>query len=163
PSATPRTPGTVLIIRFQPAAPSDADRTVGPRRTDARLSTLSPLAGAAGHLGVVCLRREGVRARRCQRQRLGWRHDRPIIKEDAVTSRLNPYLSFPGTARDAMEFYQAVFGGTLNLTTFGEFGNQDAARADKIMHAVLETGNGYTLMAADLTPEMEHAPGNNIT
>ena len=80
-----------------------------------------------------------------------------------MTSRLNPYLSFPGSARDAMQFYQAVFGGTLVVNTFGEFGNQDAAVADKVMHAMLETDSGYTLMASDMPPGMEHSPGNNIT
>jgi PhnB protein len=80
-----------------------------------------------------------------------------------MTSRLNPYLSFPGNAREAVEFYQTVFGGNLNVNTFGEFGNQDAAVADKVMHAMLETDRGYTLMVSDLAPGMEHAPGNNIT
>jgi len=80
-----------------------------------------------------------------------------------VTSRLNPYLSFPGNARDAMEFYQSVFGGSLTVNTFGEFGNQDAAVADKVMHAMLENDRGYTLMASDLAPGMTHAPGTNIT
>jgi PhnB protein len=94
---------------------------------------------------------------------VGWRHDPVVIKEDAVTSRLNPYLSFPGNARDAMEYYQDVFGGTLTVNTFGEFGNQDPAVADKVMHAMLETTGGYTLMASDLAPGMEHTPGNNNT
>jgi PhnB protein len=80
-----------------------------------------------------------------------------------VSSRLNPYLSFPGNARDAMEFYRTVFGGTLAVNTFGEFGNPDAAVADKVMHAMLETDRGYSLMASDLPPGMAHAPGNNIT
>ncbi len=26
-------------------------------------------------------------------------------------SHLNPYISFPGNAREAMEFYERVFGG----------------------------------------------------
>ena len=30
-------------------------------------------------------------------------------------TRLNPYISFRGTARDAMKFYQSVFGGELTL------------------------------------------------
>ena len=33
-------------------------------------------------------------------------------------TRLNPYISFRGTAREAMEFYQSVFGGELTLSTF---------------------------------------------
>ncbi|SDR86301.1 VOC family protein [Actinopolymorpha singaporensis] len=80
-----------------------------------------------------------------------------------MASRLNPYISFPGNAREAMEFYKQVFGGNLTMSTFGEFGTPDAAGADKIMHAMLETDNGFTLMGADNPPGMEHQPGNNIT
>ena len=79
-----------------------------------------------------------------------------------MASRLNPYLSFSDNARQAVEFYQEVFGGTLNVNTFGEFGAQDSPAADKIMHAQLETDRGFTLMAADTPPGMEHNPGNNI-
>ena len=39
-----------------------------------------------------------------------------------MASRLNPYISFAGNARQAMESYKRVFGGTLTLNTFGEFG-----------------------------------------
>ena len=80
-----------------------------------------------------------------------------------MTSRLNPYISFPGSARDAMEFYHGVFGGDLTVSTFGEFGTEDAGLADKVMHAMLLTDNGLTLMASDLAPGMEYTPGNNIT
>ena len=40
---------------------------------------------------------------------------RPDLKEQPVSSRLNPYISFDGDARQAMEFYQEVFGGELHL------------------------------------------------
>jgi PhnB protein len=80
-----------------------------------------------------------------------------------VSSRLNPYIAFSGTAREAMEFYKTVFGGTLALNTFGEFGAPDPALADKIMHAMLETDAGYTIMASDTAPGMEPTPGSTIT
>ena len=80
-----------------------------------------------------------------------------------MASRLNPYISFPGTAREAMEFYQRVLGGSLTLNTFGEFGAQDAPDANNIMHGMLETDRGFTLMGADTPPGMEHQPGNNIS
>jgi PhnB protein len=79
-----------------------------------------------------------------------------------MASRLNPYISFDGTAQQALEFYKDVFGGELRLNTFGEFGGSPAI-ADKIMHGQLETPAGYTLMAADTPPEMEVTPGTNIT
>ena len=80
-----------------------------------------------------------------------------------MASRLNPYISFPGTAREAMEFYRDVFGGSLALSTFGEVGGtSDPADAEKIMHGMLETDSMFTLMGADNPPGTEHSPGNNI-
>jgi PhnB protein len=80
-----------------------------------------------------------------------------------VASRLNPYISFEHDARQAMEFYKDVFGGTLALSTFGEFGQADSPIADKIMHGVLETDSGFTIMGADTPPGMDRNPGDNIT
>ncbi len=78
-----------------------------------------------------------------------------------MASRLNPYISFAGNAREAMEFYKGVFGGSLALNTFGESG-MEGADGDKIMHGMLETDGGFTLMGADTPPGMEHDPGNTI-
>ncbi|HEY1914180.1 MAG TPA: VOC family protein [Streptosporangiaceae bacterium] len=75
-----------------------------------------------------------------------------------MASRLNPYLNFNGTARQALEFYKSVFGGELTLSTFGDMGMADAPDADKIMHGQLETGAGYTIMAADVPGHMEYKP-----
>ena len=80
-----------------------------------------------------------------------------------MASRLNPYLTFNGNAREAMEAYQRIFGGNLTLSTFGEFGAPDPAIADQIMHGQLETDAGYTLMGADNPPGAEFNPGNTIT
>ncbi|BCB74036.1 VOC family protein [Phytohabitans flavus] len=79
-----------------------------------------------------------------------------------MASRLNPYINFDGTARQAMEFYKDVFGGDLVLNTFGQFPDADPASVDKIMHGQLETPNGFTLMASDPPPELGIKPGNNI-
>ncbi len=79
-----------------------------------------------------------------------------------MASRLNPYISFAGDARQAMEFYESVFGGTLTLNTFGEFSPPDSPDADKIMHGMLETDSGFTLMGADAPPGTGHHPGDNI-
>ena len=80
-----------------------------------------------------------------------------------MAARLNPYIGFKDNARQAMEFYQDVFGGDLVLNTFGEFGAPGTPDADKIMHAMLETGSGFTLMASDTPPGMERNPGDNIS
>jgi PhnB protein len=75
-----------------------------------------------------------------------------------MTSRLNPYLNFNGNARQAMEFYQDVFGGELTLSTFADLGAADSPDADRIMHGQLETSAGYTIMGADYTSDMEYHP-----
>jgi len=80
-----------------------------------------------------------------------------------MTSRLNPYISFTDNAREAMEFYQSVFGGDLVVNTFGEYGQADTPFADKIMHATLESPNGLILMGADTPPGMERNPGDTVT
>src|SRR5215207_3403547 len=80
-----------------------------------------------------------------------------------MATRLNPYISFPGNARQALEFYQEVFSGTLALNTFGEFGQQDSETADKIMHGILETPSGFTIMGADTPPGVDYNAGDNIT
>ena len=74
-----------------------------------------------------------------------------------MASVLNPYLNFNGNARQALEFYNSVFGGNLNVSTFADFGTpKDAPDAGKIMHGQLETSAGYTIMAADTPPGMEY-------
>ena len=80
-----------------------------------------------------------------------------------MASRLNPYVSFDGNARQAMEFYKGVFGGDLNTNTFGEFGQADSPDADKVMHSQLETDSGFTLMASDTPAGMQRNPGDTIT
>lgn len=79
-----------------------------------------------------------------------------------MASRLNPYLTLPGTARQAAEFYRDVFGGELSVMTFGEAGAADAPHADQVMHAQLESSNGYTLMLSDTPPGTEHTRGNDM-
>lgn len=49
---------------------------------------------------------------------------------------LVPYLFFPGTAVEALAFYRDVFGGELELHTFGEFGRADGP-SDAIAHGIL--------------------------
>src|SRR5918999_6276926 len=81
-----------------------------------------------------------------------------------VQSRLNPYLNFKDTARDAMEFYKSVFGGNLEMHTFKEYNaSQDSSEDEKIMHSMLEAENGIAFMAADTPNNMEFNPGTNYS
>ncbi|HET6628084.1 MAG TPA: VOC family protein [Nocardioidaceae bacterium] len=77
---------------------------------------------------------------------------------------LNPYLSFRDNARQAMEFYQSVFGGELTLNTFGEYqASEDPAEQDKVMHAMLQTQGGLALMGSDTPNGMDFTPGTNFS
>jgi len=80
-----------------------------------------------------------------------------------MTARLNPYLTFRDNAREAMTYYQEVFGGDLALSTFGEYGDKDAPEANLVMHAQLDSPDGMTLMGADTPPGMDFSPTSGIT
>ncbi len=79
-------------------------------------------------------------------------------------TQLNPYLSFRDTARQAMDFYQSVFGGELTRSTFAEFQvSEDPADQDKIMHSTLTTEKGLVLMGSDTPNGMDYTPGTNYS
>lgn len=81
-----------------------------------------------------------------------------------MTTRLNPYLGFRDSAREAMDFYHAVFGGELTSNTFAEFqASDDPDEQEKIMHSMLVTPNGLVLMAADTPNRMPYTPGDNYS
>ena len=79
-----------------------------------------------------------------------------------MASRLNPYLSFDGDAREAMETYKDVFGGELTVSTYGETGGAAPGDENKVMHAQLETPSGFTLMGSDAPAGMPRDEGSSI-
>jgi PhnB protein len=81
-----------------------------------------------------------------------------------MTVRLNPYLSFQDSAREAMTFYHSVFGGDLTVSTFAEYhASEDPAEQDKVMHSQLEAPDGLVLMAADTPNQMEYRPQSGVS
>jgi PhnB protein len=78
-------------------------------------------------------------------------------------SVLNPYLNFRGEAREALEFYQSVFGGDLTVSSFSDLGMEELPEAERdlVMHGQLETPAGFTLMASDVPSHMEWTRGTN--
>lgn len=77
-----------------------------------------------------------------------------------MATLLNPYLAFQRDAREAMNFYHGVFGGDLDVSTFGESGqSRGPDDADLVMHAQLTTADGHTLMASDTPPGMDRGTG----
>ena len=74
---------------------------------------------------------------------------------------LHPYLMFEGNCRDAMEFYKGIFGGELNMMTFGQVDDScPAALRDQIMHASL-MGGEVAFMGCD-SPQPGPLAGDKI-
>lgn len=57
-----------------------------------------------------------------------------------------PYISFPGTAREALSFYADIFGGELSLHSYEDFGRTDGPPS-AIAHGVL--GGVVSLAGSD--------------
>ena len=73
-----------------------------------------------------------------------------VIEGTAVMSvELNPYLFFPGNAEEAINFYQLVFGGQVEIFRVGDVDqNAPAERRNLVINAQL-TGGDITLRASD--------------
>ena len=74
-----------------------------------------------------------------------------------MSSQLNPYLSFRGQAREAMEFYQSVFGGQLDVMAFADMGGMGVPEAEQqqVMHSSLSVSDSVQLMGSDVPSHME--------
>jgi PhnB protein len=61
------------------------------------------------------------------------------------------HLNFRGDAREALAFYQSVFGGQLTAITYQDMGAvQDPAEADQIVWGQVASDDGFTVMAYDV-------------
>ncbi len=79
--------------------------------------------------------------------------------------KLNPYLTFNGNAREAMEFYKAALGGELSIQTVAE--SPMAKQLDKkfhsqVMHAML-AGKDFCLMASDVMDKGPAKAGDHVS
>jgi PhnB protein len=83
-----------------------------------------------------------------------------------MTVRLNPYIGFRDTARQALEFYRGVLGGEVEISTFEGMPPEagiDPAEVGLVMHGVLNTPDGFTLMVADTPSAMPRTEGDNMS
>ena len=61
------------------------------------------------------------------------------------------HLNFDGEAREALAFYQSVFGGQTTIATYGDFGMPtDAPGADHVVFGQVVAENGFRVMAYDV-------------
>jgi PhnB protein len=60
------------------------------------------------------------------------------------------HLNFRGSARQALEFYQTVFGGDVAIVTYKDAGNvRVPSDADQVMWGQVAADNGFRVMAYD--------------
>lgn len=68
-----------------------------------------------------------------------------------MTIATTTHLNFRGTARQALEFYQGIFGGDVTLATYSDVGMPAGAPdADKVVFGQVENADGFRLMAYDI-------------
>jgi len=87
-----------------------------------------------------------------------------------MSVKLTSYVNFNGNAAEALEFYQAIFGGVVESDTFGAFNEASGGAMpvpeednNKIMHATL-TGEHVELMISDYPSSWDNLPTeSNIT
>lgn len=81
-----------------------------------------------------------------------------------MTMNLSPYIQFQDNAREALTFYQSIFGGTLTISTFGEFDDSlDKDAGALVMHGQLETDADFVIMGSDTPASMPYAPGARVS
>jgi len=62
-----------------------------------------------------------------------------------------PHLNFRGDARQALEFYQSVFGGHLVIKTYADFGMPaHVPGADKVVFGLIVAEGGFRVMGYDI-------------
>lgn len=72
------------------------------------------------------------------------------------------HLNFQGQARQALNFYQSVFGGQAMLVTYQQAASaHHPADAHHIAYGQVESDNGFRIMAYDVAVGTPWQPGEN--
>ena len=72
------------------------------------------------------------------------------------------HLNFRGRAREALDFYQSVFGGQVNAITYKDFNQvSNEAEADQLMWGQVMADSGFRVMAYDVPSHTPWNPGEN--
>ncbi|WP_210604221.1 VOC family protein [Brevibacterium oceani] len=80
-----------------------------------------------------------------------------------MTITTTTHLNFPGTARAALDFYQEVFGGQVQATTYGQLGAPaDSPDAALIVFGGLTSPEGFRVMAYDIPGSADPNSGASV-
>ncbi|MGU3538786.1 VOC family protein [Methylobacterium sp. A54F] len=79
-----------------------------------------------------------------------------------TTIQVTTHLNFRGQAREALDFYQSVFGGDLTIVTYADLGAvQDPAQAGQVIWGQVASDRGFHVMAYDVQSDRSWSPGEN--
>ncbi len=71
---------------------------------------------------------------------------------------IQPYLHFDENCREAMQFYQSLFGGELELMPIGDSPDKDQFPKEihhQVLHSSLKNGD-FNMMASDMCGQGLH-------
>ncbi|MFI6495376.1 VOC family protein [Streptomyces sp. NPDC050564] len=72
------------------------------------------------------------------------------------------HLNFRGAAREALDFYQSVFGGRTVAVTYKDAGNvQNESEADWVMWGEVVSDDGFHVMAYDVPSQLAWSQEGN--
>jgi PhnB protein len=72
------------------------------------------------------------------------------------------HLNFRGQAREALEFYQSVFGGQMVAITYADAdASQRPEEADQMMWGQVQSEEGFHVMAYDVPASRAYEPGTD--
>jgi PhnB protein len=79
-----------------------------------------------------------------------------------MTIATTTHLNFRGEAREALVFYQSVFGGETMLVTHSQtYPSFAPEEADHIAYGQVESAEGFRIMAFDVPTSRPYAPGES--
>lgn len=77
-----------------------------------------------------------------------------------MTIKTTTHLNFRGNAREALGFYQSVFGGELMVATHAQaYPSFPAEEADLVAFGQVESANGFRIMAYDVPASRPYDAG----
>ena len=79
-----------------------------------------------------------------------------------MTIATTTHLNFRGDAREALTFYQSVFGGHLAAMTYADaHAVTDPAEAEQVMWGQVDSDAGFRVMAYDVPSHIPYDAGSN--
>ena len=79
-----------------------------------------------------------------------------------MTITTTAHANFRGQAREALSYYQTVFGGDLALASYADIHSVEIPQtAQHIAFGRLRAADGFDLMAYDVQPSKTYDPGRN--